>query len=112
MIKTSKFALAYTRVAKDHVGHPSESITHQKQAIDDYAMKNGYTITKYLEHVNRSDLNNNLEWLDQILSEEKKIGYVLVYSYDRLTPSVCNFIELRDYLINKYDVSVVAKTSV
>ncbi len=107
MMKTKlKNALAYIRTAKSEEGLHSESMIRQKQAINAYADENGYTIVQYIEHGNRSGRNNDFAWLDEILSENQTIKYILLYTGDRLTRNFADHITLEKHLADKYGVII------
>lgn len=111
MTQTPKIALAYTRTAKAEAGYPNESISHQKEAIYEFADENGHTIAKYVEHI-RSGKCDDFRWLFNILYRNKKIKHLLIYSHDRLTRNAPDCIHLIWYLKTKYDITVetVAKS--
>jgi len=107
MAQTSKFSLAYTRTAKAKASHPNESIVRQKEAIYKYACENGYTIIKEIKHIKPSGYLKDFRLLFSMLSKNKKIKTILVYSHDRLTRHVCDCIFLERHLKAKYGVSVI-----
>ncbi|MEP7374689.1 MAG: recombinase family protein [Chitinophagaceae bacterium] len=106
MKPTTKFALAYTRAARGEIGQPNESIIRQKEAIHTYAQECGYTIVDYVEHINRSGLNYDFDWITESIAKDIRIRYVLVYTSDRFCRNFYVANTLKTYLEEKYNVIV------
>jgi DNA invertase Pin-like site-specific DNA recombinase len=103
-----KKALEYTRVGSKQLAEASGSIVHQKTAIKEFALENGYSIIGSCENF-RPGTSVDFKWFDEYFSNaHHQNQYILVSSLDRIGRNMTEVIKLDKYLKEKYGVTIVS----
>lgn len=88
------------------------SLSGQKEAIENYCLKNDIQILSAFEENGESAKNfNRTSWLQLeafIKSRHKEIDYLIVYKYDRFSRNLTEALSMIDKLEKKYNIIVLS----
>ena len=113
-VSDSKNVVVYTRVSSKEQADKNLSLETQKKAIEEYALRNGLTISAYFGSTyesaktdGRKEFSSMLEFIKR---NKRTISQLLVYSIDRFSRTGGAAIKLATDLREQYGVTVFAVT--
>ena len=105
-------AVIYTRVSTKEQADNNTSLATQKKYCEDYAVKNGLEIVEYFGGTYESaktDGRKEFQRMIKFARQNSSVGYILTYSYDRLSRSGANASSIADEL-KRHGITLVAVT--
>ena len=109
-----KRAVVYTRVSTKEQSDKNLSLDWQKKAIDEFAIRNGFTISDYFggtfESAKTDGRKEFQRMLDLIRKKKGQVTHILVYLLDRFSRTGGGAIKLAKDLREKYGVTIIAVT--
>jgi site-specific DNA recombinase len=112
-----KNAIVYTRVSTKDQADNNTSLATQKNQCDNLALQKGYTVLAHFGGTYesaKSDERNEFKRMIKFAKQNKTVGYIIVYSYDRFSRTGANASaiskELQDLGIQVVAVSQVVDT--
>lgn len=107
-----KNAIIYTRVSTKEQADNNTSLATQKKFCERYADQNGFSVLAYFGGTFESaktDERKEFQRMIKFAQQNKTVGYIIIYSYDRFSRSGANAALLSNNLLKK-GIKVIAVT--